>query len=52
MGMWVTSPANSDMKKLTGAEIIIHEDDAERLTQHPRTLAMFRAKRLPRQILR
>jgi hydroxyacylglutathione hydrolase len=39
---------NSDMKKLTGAQIIIHEDDALRLTTTPaELLAMFNAKPSP-----
>lgn len=39
---------NSDMKKITGAKIIIHEDDAGRLTDTPPALlAMFRAKPSP-----
>ena len=39
---------NSDMKKLTGAKIIIHEYDAEELTSTPvAMLAMFRAKPSP-----
>lgn len=39
---------NSDMKKLTGAKIIIHEDDADELTSPPPAmLAMFRAKPSP-----
>ena len=39
---------NSDMKKLTGAKIIIHEYDAEELTSTPTAmLAMFRAKPSP-----
>jgi hydroxyacylglutathione hydrolase len=39
---------NSDMKKLTGAKIIIHEDDAYRLTSTSSALlSMFRAKPSP-----
>ena len=39
---------NSDMKKLTGAQIIVHEDDADRLTNTPASLlAMFNAKPSP-----
>jgi len=39
---------NSDMKKLTGAEIIVHEDDASRLTNTPASLlSMFNAKPSP-----
>ena len=39
---------NSDMKKLTGAQIIVHEDDAYRLTTTPaELLAMFNAKPSP-----
>jgi len=39
---------NSDMKRLTGAQIIVHEDDARRLTNTPAsTLAMFNAKPSP-----
>ena len=39
---------NSDMKKLTGAQIIVHEDDAHRLTTTPaELLAMFNAKPSP-----
>jgi glyoxylase-like metal-dependent hydrolase (beta-lactamase superfamily II) len=39
---------NSDMKKRTGAQIIIHEDDAHRLTSTPAALlSMFRAKPSP-----
>lgn len=39
---------NSDMKKLTGAKIIIHEDDADRLINtSPVMLAMFGAKPSP-----
>ncbi|HLA29343.1 MAG TPA: MBL fold metallo-hydrolase [Syntrophales bacterium] len=39
---------NSDMKKLTGAQIIIHEKDADRLTSTPaEALAMFQAKPSP-----
>ena len=39
---------NSDMKKLTGAQIIVHEDDADRLTSTPASLlAMFNAKPSP-----
>ena len=39
---------NSDMKKLTGAQIIVHEDDARRLTNtSPSMLAMFNAKPSP-----
>lgn len=39
---------NSDMKRLTGAQIIVHEDDAYRLTTTPASLlAMFNAKPSP-----
>ncbi|MDP2268691.1 MAG: MBL fold metallo-hydrolase [Deltaproteobacteria bacterium] len=39
---------NSDMKKLTGAQIIVHEDDADRLTNTPVSLlSMFNAKPSP-----
>jgi hydroxyacylglutathione hydrolase len=39
---------NSDMKKITGAKIIIHEDDAGMLTDTPPALlAMFKAKPSP-----
>jgi hydroxyacylglutathione hydrolase len=39
---------NSDMKKRTGAQIIIHEDDAHRLTSTSAALlSMFRAKPSP-----
>ena len=39
---------NSDMKRLTGAEIIIHEGDADKLIKTPpATLAMFGAKPSP-----
>src|SRR3990172_3180565 len=39
---------NNDMKRLTGAEIIIHEGDADKLIKTPAaTLAMFRAKPSP-----
>jgi len=39
---------NSDMKRLTGAQIIVHEEDAYRLTTTPASLlAMFNAKPSP-----
>ena len=39
---------NNDMKRLTGAEIIIHEGDADKLIKTPASaLAMFRAKPSP-----
>ena len=39
---------NSDMKKRTGAQIVIHEDDAYRLTSTPAALlSMFHAKPSP-----
>ena len=39
---------NSDMKKLTGAQIIVHADDAHRLANTPASLlAMFNAKPSP-----
>jgi len=39
---------NADMKKLTGAKIIVHEDDAEMLTSTPAMiLRMFGAKQSP-----
>ncbi|HLE18098.1 MAG TPA: MBL fold metallo-hydrolase [Syntrophales bacterium] len=39
---------NNDMKKLTGAQIIIHEKDADRLTStSPESFAMFQAKPSP-----
>jgi hydroxyacylglutathione hydrolase len=39
---------NADMKKITGAKIIVHEDDAEMLTSTPAMiLRMFGAKQSP-----
>ena len=39
---------SNDMKRLTDAEIIIHEDDADKLVKTPASaLAMFRAKPSP-----
>ncbi|MGV8081560.1 MAG: MBL fold metallo-hydrolase [Syntrophales bacterium] len=39
---------NQDMKKKTGAPIVIHEDDADMLTSTPAMmLAMFRAQKSP-----
>lgn len=38
--------ANDEVKKATGAEVIIHEDDKDMLTNHQKNLSMFMGEEL------